>query len=108
MSNLTKHDPVKWQAQKPQDYPVYRHNGTDYRLIPDSAFNKLLSDAANKDGMFWISIGIGCTLVAALTHIVFNAASPAATASQPIIIEKPVVVDREKVVPTNCIAFCGK
>lgn len=107
MPNLTKHKPQNWQTHKPEDYPVYRHNGTDYRLVPDSSLKKLLSD---KDGLIWIAIGMGITVIAGVTHIVINSVtpSPAAANSQPIIVEKPVVVTQEKIVPTNCLAFCGQ
>lgn len=107
MTNLTKHKIHPWQTPKPADYPVYRHNGTDYRLVPDSAFSKLLSD---KDGLFWIAVGMGCTVIAAVTHIVIGSMtpSPAAANNAPVVIEKPVVVTQEKVVPTNCLAFCNR
>lgn len=109
MANLTK--PTKpytqWQAPKPADYPVYRHNGTDYRIVPESALTKLLSD---KDGLFWIAIGMATVAIAAVTNVVVNSLTPTAvTANQPpMIIEKPVVVTQEKVVPTNCLAFCNR
>ncbi|BAU09688.1 hypothetical protein LEP3755_01610 [Leptolyngbya sp. NIES-3755] len=105
MANITKHKPIKWQAPPAEDYPVYRHNGTDYRLVPDSAFKKMLSD---KDGFFWLALGMSMTVIAAVTQIVVNSMSPPATANQPMVIEKPVVVTQEKIVPTNCLAFCGQ
>ncbi|BAS54936.1 hypothetical protein NIES2135_57980 [Leptolyngbya boryana NIES-2135] len=106
MANLTKHQPVQWHSTKPTDYPVYRHNGTDYRLVPDSALVKLLSD---KDGLFWFAVGMAAVAIAAATHVAVNLiAPPAAATAQPQIIEKPVIVTQEKVVPTNCLAFCNR
>ncbi|MCY6492207.1 hypothetical protein [Leptolyngbya sp. GGD] len=106
MPNLTKHQPVQWHSTKPTDYPVYRHNGTDYRLVPDSALVKLLSD---KDGLFWFAVGMCAVAIAAVTHVAINLITPPAAATgQPQIIEKPVIVTQEKVVPTNCLAFCNR
>lgn len=106
MSNLTKNDLTPWKAKTPDDFPVYRQNGTDYRIVPQAALNKLMSD---KDGLFWFAVGICSVAIAAVTHIAVNLVSPPATATaQPQIIEKPVVVTQEKVVPTNCLAFCNR
>ncbi len=106
MPNLTKHQPVPWKTANPSDYPVYRHNGTDYRLVPDSALIKLLSE---KDGLFWFAVGVCAVAIAAVTHIVVDTVTPPAAATgQPHIIEKPIVVTQEKVVPTNCLMFCNR
>lgn len=106
MTNLSKHKPPRWQTPKSADYPVHRHNGTDYRIVPESTLTKLMSD---KDGFFWIAIGMGCTVIAAVTHLVISAMTPpAAATNQPTVIEKPIVVTQEKIVPTSCIAFCNR
>lgn len=105
MPNLTRHEPQKWQTPKVEDYPVHRHNGIDYRIVPESAIAKLMSE---KDGLLWVSIGMMAVAIAAVTHVVINSLTPAATASSPMIVEKPIVVTQEKVVPTNCLAFCNR
>ncbi|WP_059001232.1 hypothetical protein [Leptolyngbya sp. NIES-2104] len=106
MANLTKHKPIPWQSPNVEDFPVHRHNGIDYRIVPESAIAKLMSQ---KDGLFWLLMGATMTAIAAVTQVVVTSMSPpAATANQPVIIEKPVIVTQEKVVPTNCFAFCNR
>lgn len=106
MPNLTKpQEPfVGWKsppkAPDYQEFPIYRHDGTDYRLVPENVLRKL---AERKDGAFWILAGCTFTAIAALIAVMIGNRTPV----QPVqFIEKPVIVEREKVVPTNCLIFC--
>jgi hypothetical protein len=102
MTNLTKpKTQASWQTPKYDAYPIYRHDGSDYRIVPDAAFSKLLT---SRENWFWLSIGAATVAIAAVTNVVLNAMRPVPPPTQ--IIEKPVVVTQEKVVPTNCILFC--
>lgn len=106
MTNLTKpKNEASWQTPKYDAYPIYQHQGTNYRLVPDSVLTKMHTA---KDNWFWIAIGMAAVAIAAVTSVLVDAMKPAAPVPQAQIIEKPVVVTQEKVVPTNCIAFCGK
>lgn len=106
MTNLTKpKTPASWKTPKYDAYPIYRHEGTDYRVVPDSDLSKLL---VSRENWVWLAIGAAAVAIAAVTNIVMDAMKPVAAVPQPQIIEKPVVVTQEKVVPTNCLFFCGK
>lgn len=106
MPNLTKHAErfKPWEVPNYQSFPVHRHQGTDYRLVPEAVLTKL---AGQKDNLFWLTVGMSCVAIAAITaYAIDSMRPPAANASAPVIVEKPVIVDREKVVPTNCLIFC--
>lgn len=109
MSNITKHRTPNWERfespPNPSGYPVYQHNGTNYRLIPESELKKMRADEGSA---FWLTIGAGITTIGAGIVIGTWISSRPATAIQPTIIEKPVIVEREKLVPTNCLLFCGR
>jgi hypothetical protein len=68
-------------------------------IIPEEVFINLKE---NYSGLSVLALGLGLLCLASLFAL--YAASTRVTQ----VVEKPVVVEREKLVNTNCIVFCGQ
>ncbi|MCY7276161.1 MAG: hypothetical protein LH702_21100 [Phormidesmis sp. CAN_BIN44] len=105
MNQITKPRPIPWTASPPKtqnDYPIVSNQGVNYQLVPLQLIDQL---KAQNDNLIWLTVGLGALAAVACLSLLINALKPA----QPTItVEKPVIVEREKLVPTACLLFCGK
>jgi hypothetical protein len=81
------------------DFPVINHNGSNFHLVPEEALNRMTGEKIDRT---WLAIGVCGITIAAITAAISSKLS----APAPMVVEKPVIVTQEKVVPTNCFAFC--
>jgi hypothetical protein len=101
-----------WTASPPinqQEYPVIANNGTNYQMVPLQAIEMLKAENLNlktqNDNLVWLCVGLAAAGSACGLALFVSATKPA----QPTItVEKPVIIEREKLVPTACLLFCGK
>ncbi|MBW4418329.1 MAG: hypothetical protein KME13_03775 [Myxacorys californica WJT36-NPBG1] len=102
MPNIDKHrspPQYQWQTARPHDFPTYNHAGKDYHVIPTEVFNRMQAEKIDRT---WLAVGVGGLLIAGVTAII----SSKIAAPAPTVVEKPMVVERQIVVPTQCLAFC--
>lgn len=78
-------------------FPVTRVGFQDYVTVPLNYIKDLKGNAMTA---YFVACGTGCLAIAACIAALTKA--PAQIITQ----EKPVIVTQEKVVPTNCFAFC--
>ncbi|MGV0028693.1 hypothetical protein [Phormidesmis priestleyi] len=104
MNEITKLKPHhQWAVPPPESqYPVVNHQGTNYQLVPVDLIEKLRADREN---LVWFATGVAAIAIAAGVALVAGAFKPE---TKVVTIDRPVIVEREKVVPTNCLLFCGK
>lgn len=104
MNQITKPRSIPWAASPPKtqkDYPIVTNQGVDYQLVPLQLIDQL---KAQNDNLIWLTVGLGALAAVACLSLLINALKPA----QPTLtVEKPVIVEREKLVPTSCLLFCG-
>ncbi len=101
-----------WTASPPinqQEYPVIANNGTNYQMVPLQAIEMLKAENLNlksqNDNLIWLCVGLAAVAIASGLALFITAMKP----PQPTItIEKPMIIEREKLVPTACLLFCGK
>ena len=80
-----------------QTYPIVTANGRQFVVVPLEDYRNL---KANKSGWFLLA-GLGGASVIALLIALIYRPNP-----QPMVIEKPVVVEKQVPVYKNCLLVC--
>jgi hypothetical protein len=80
-----------------QTYPIVTAHGRQFVVMPVEDYRNLKS---NKTGWFVLA-GAGGLGVVALVITLLYRPNP-----QPMVIEKPVIVERQVPVNKNCLLFC--
>lgn len=104
MPNIDKHrspPQYQWQAPRPYNFPTYHHEGKDYHVIPTEVFNQMQAEKIDRT---WLAIGVCGIVIAGITAAITSKIS----APAPMVVEKPTIVEKQVVVPTNCLLFCNR
>lgn len=112
MNQITQSKRSAWTASPPinqHEFPVISNQGINYQMVPLQALESLRSENLNlksqNDNLIWLCVGLAAVAIASGLALFINAMKPV----QPTItVEKPVIIEREKLVPTACLLFCGK
>ncbi len=101
MTQITKLRPVpRWESPPNNLYPIIKQQGIDYQLVPLSLIEQLKTDREN---LVWLATGAAAMAIAAAVALVAGAFRQE---TKVMTIDKPVIVEKQVVVPTNCVLFC--
>lgn len=92
--------PLPWRRapDREKSYLSYEHQGIKYLMVPEDVIREF---EANRANLIALLAGLAFLTLAALFSAFVSANKPET------IVEKPIVLTQEKVVPTNCLIFCG-
>lgn len=88
-----------FRVSQAQEFPIIHVNHKDYVMVPADSYRTIQS---NRTGWMILAVSGGVLAVSTAVAIVASAFRPPLAAPEPVIVEKQVVV------PTNCLIWCGQ